>query len=316
MSILLFCLGALAFAVGGAVIGFGIPINEFSFGNTLIIAGTTAAAGGLIVFALGAVVSKLQKLAASLDNAALDRPARPIERYEAGMPPAPKAAPKMAAKAAPGRVPFPPKPKVAAPAPQPAASMPPTPATVQRSEPPVTESFAAAFAPTLRNPDEPPAAIEEDAVSLSLTQAMAAALSGTSEAEKRSKEKPAPAPPVSEPPPHFEPPILPFPAPERQPGSDFDMMWPPPVRPRGTQADNETASDREALRPENAAAASPEQEADEPAGAPQPAVLKSGVVDGMAYTLYTDGSIEAEMPHGTLRFASINELREYLESSS
>ena len=29
----------------------------------------------------------------------------------------------------------------------------------------------------------------------------------------------------------------------------------------------------------------------------------------MGYTLYVDGSIEAELPQGTLRFASINELR-------
>ncbi len=45
-------------------------------------------------------------------------------------------------------------------------------------------------------------------------------------------------------------------------------------------------------------------------------ILKSGVVDGMAYTLYSDGSIEAEMPQGTMRFASITELRAYLEKSS
>ena len=43
------------------------------------------------------------------------------------------------------------------------------------------------------------------------------------------------------------------------------------------------------------------------------AILKSGVVDGMAYTLYTDGSIEAELPEGTVRFGSIGELREHLE---
>jgi hypothetical protein len=46
------------------------------------------------------------------------------------------------------------------------------------------------------------------------------------------------------------------------------------------------------------------------------AVLKSGVVDGMGYTLYVDGSIEAELPDGTLRFASINELRAHLEKNS
>ena len=46
------------------------------------------------------------------------------------------------------------------------------------------------------------------------------------------------------------------------------------------------------------------------------AILKSGVVDGMGYTLYVDGSIEAELPQGTLRFASINELRDHLENNA
>jgi hypothetical protein len=30
----------------------------------------------------------------------------------------------------------------------------------------------------------------------------------------------------------------------------------------------------------------------------RPEVVKSGVVDGMAYTLYADGSIEANLPEG------------------
>jgi hypothetical protein len=42
-------------------------------------------------------------------------------------------------------------------------------------------------------------------------------------------------------------------------------------------------------------------------------VLKSGTVDGMAYSLYSDGSIEAQMPEGMMRFGSINELRAHLE---
>ena len=45
-------------------------------------------------------------------------------------------------------------------------------------------------------------------------------------------------------------------------------------------------------------------------------VLKSGVVDGMAYSLYSDGSIEAQMPEGMMRFASIDELREHLDQRS
>ena len=46
------------------------------------------------------------------------------------------------------------------------------------------------------------------------------------------------------------------------------------------------------------------------------AILKSGVVEGMTYTLYADGSIEAELPDGTVRFGSIAELRAHIESNS
>jgi hypothetical protein len=46
---------------------------------------------------------------------------------------------------------------------------------------------------------------------------------------------------------------------------------------------------------------------------PEVTVLKSGVVDGMAYSLYSDGSIEAQMPEGMMRFASIDELRVHLD---
>ena len=45
-------------------------------------------------------------------------------------------------------------------------------------------------------------------------------------------------------------------------------------------------------------------------------VLRSGIVDGMAYTLYSDGSIEAQLPQGTLRFGSITELRQHLEQGA
>ena len=84
----------------------------------------------------------------------------------------------------------------------------------------------------------------------------------------------------------------------------FDAIWPSerPVR-----------EGREAAQPDDRGRAeepSPEQG---PASGSQPAtILKSGVINGMAYTLYTDGSIEAELPQGTLRFGSLDELRDYL----
>jgi hypothetical protein len=47
-------------------------------------------------------------------------------------------------------------------------------------------------------------------------------------------------------------------------------------------------------------------------GTPETTVYKSGVIDGMAYTLFMDGSIEAELPQGKVRFASVDELQKYL----
>jgi hypothetical protein len=57
----------------------------------------------------------------------------------------------------------------------------------------------------------------------------------------------------------------------------------------------------------------PSAEPAQPPGRQGVSILKSGVVDGMAYTLYSDGSIEAQLPQGTMRFNSIEELRLQLE---
>jgi hypothetical protein len=70
-------------------------------------------------------------------------------------------------------------------------------------------------------------------------------------------------------------------------------------------------------RPEARAEPRPEVRAEprpEPHPEPRPlSILKSGVIDEMAYTLFTDGSIEAQMPDGTMRFSSIEELRRHLD---
>jgi len=47
-------------------------------------------------------------------------------------------------------------------------------------------------------------------------------------------------------------------------------------------------------------------------GDPSTTVVRSGIIHGMAYTLYADGSIEAELPIGTVRFASIEELQDHV----
>jgi len=105
----------------------------------------------------------------------------------------------------------------------------------------------------------------------------------------------------------------------------FDAMWPadskPPVKgpPLGepkpdAQADSRVDTKSDTTAPENfpSVVRRPGPETLKPRAV---AILKSGVVDGMGYTLYVDGSIEAELPQGTLRFASINELRSHLEKN-
>jgi len=68
--------------------------------------------------------------------------------------------------------------------------------------------------------------------------------------------------------------------------------------------------------PVSEAAPDPRPAAGEPAAPAPVSVLKSGVVEGMAYTLYSDGSIEAQLPQGTLRFGSITALRNHIESGA
>jgi hypothetical protein len=80
------------------------------------------------------------------------------------------------------------------------------------------------------------------------------------------------------------------------------------------------APERDATLPPRASPAppgtgvSPARAAEPPAGSAE--VYKSGVIDGMAYTLYTDGSIEAELPQGTIRFATVEALQTYLTGRS
>jgi hypothetical protein len=106
---------------------------------------------------------------------------------------------------------------------------------------------------------------------------------------------------------------------ERQSGPDFDALWPKGPRPSRSVE----ASTAPIARGPNVTAIQSPQNADVP-HAPAPpngqdsaiSVLKSGVVNGMPYTLYSDGSIEAQLAEGTLRFGSITELRNHIEQSA
>jgi hypothetical protein len=117
-------------------------------------------------------------------------------------------------------------------------------------------------------------------------------------------------------PPHSEPAE---PAEPEAPPASFDDAWPKADRARPPEP---PAARRPPPPPRPSSSfepAAPQPAAPPPAPEPPPAeqspvtVLKSGIVDGMAYSLYSDGSIEAQMPEGMMRFASIDELRAHLD---
>ena len=288
MSVLLFVVGAIATVAGVGMVGYGIPINEFSFGNTLIVAGTTLAVGGLVIIAIGAAVSKLQQITEAITA----RSPRRLELFE--HPGSTRAAPMQ------DRIPFPPRTKAA----PPRSELPPV-ETSTAAEVPADENAVASTAPMLRNPDVPLAERREvneyEELSLSLRQPTAAP-------GEYAKEQPTlpPAPPVMEKRagPAIDAPLR-SPPRGRPHTTSFDAVWPPESR--ASRAAQET---KPKPQPEPPQADVVREEPGEPA------ILKSGVVDGMGYTLYVDGSIEAELPQGTLRFASINELREHLAKNS
>jgi hypothetical protein len=279
VSVLLVGIGVFALVAGLVMVGFGIPINEFSFGNTLIMAGTTAAVGGLIIIGLGMTVGQLRRIAEALAFQSHARSIQPAESLESTG----RAAP------AQGRAAFPPRPKAE---PHP-FDMVASASADERALP-----FAA---PKLRNPDEPAVAVE-DHISLSPQQPTGAP-SGAIESSSAAKA-PEPAPPWRASPPPMQ--VRPTPAP------NFDAMWPAEPKPPATPPAGEPRPEPTEAIPFRAV----KRIEPEPPKPRAVAILKSGVVDGMGYTLYVDGSIEAELPQGTLRFASINELRSHLEKNT
>ena len=267
MSMLLFIIGGIAVMVGAAMVAFGVPINEFSFGNTLIVSGSTVGTGGLIIIAIAAAVSRLNRIAEAIAQRAEPFPHEALE-----------APPEAHGVEAPGRMPFPPR---------------------TRGVTPLAAESAAeeAAAPALRNPEAPPVPEE-------------VALAPHGEAADRCRRRPvSPCPGGRQ---HRRlrrrsnpPSSRPGASASRRRGAISTPCGPSsrPSRRRARQAEPEPAPEPPPPPPELPAAEMPRTIA----------VLKSGVVDGMGYTLYVDGSIEAELPQGTLRFASIDELRAHLE---
>jgi len=95
----------------------------------------------------------------------------------------------------------------------------------------------------------------------------------------------------------------------------FEDAWPRTERMRPSEVLAQRRAGRAGSAEGRAGGGPPERPPmlrDEPSGAAV-TVIKSGVVDGMGYSLYSDGSIEAQMPEGMMRFGSIDELRAHLD---
>jgi len=333
---ILLMLGVLGVLAGIATIGFGIPINEFSLGTTLIIAGTTGLTGGLILIGLATVVSELNRLGEALRGRAVARPARPpadvpepvaVAPAPAPVAPAPAAvaaAPLPSARPAPPQVPFPPRPKAEAPPRDlgPVEPRQPAPSAVDVSAAAI-ERLRSSIPRADRVKPEPSVVAEVDEVPLSPNgathhrqQARAPVAESAPEPKAEDTARAGEATAVEA----LKASRLDFlfrSKPVRQaPSESFDAVWPADGQSaKSASRDPEPRFERSA-RPA-AEAASYVEPASAPAAEPATvAILKSGVVDGMAYTLYADGSIEAKLPHGTVRFGSIAELRAHIENNS
>jgi hypothetical protein len=266
-------------------VAYGISIKEFSFGNTMILAGAVMACTGTIMIALCVVIRELKSVAEHLEMSAAMTP-------RSGFP-----APLARADATPdGRslddndFPFN---QIGAADPADVES------GASLSEPPPWHEETAARERSRR--EAPPLPAETAPAPKERRNLLFSSTSRRERerAEARRTETWAAGPSPAEPS-------------EPQPAA-FEDAWLQSERASATDAPprrNSRAPSTFADRNAGAGRAIPSGRREEPADV---TVLKSGVVDGMAYTLYSDGSIEAQLPEGTMRFASIDALRAHLD---
>jgi hypothetical protein len=348
MSAFLLVLGVILTAVGVVAVGFGVPNHEFGLGNTFILAGTMAAIGGLLLIGLSAGVRQLRRIAdtvAPRPVAPHRQPPAAIDEASARAAPLPRIPypPKPSAerewREPPAIAPPDEVPEEVPPAERPRPNIF---GVARGSEPPeVEEPESVPLAPTRTPPGgrtapplEPPRDAGRD--SKISPPDMMARLSNLATPPRQRAERPRPPerarvnmrdsawpadtravrPTRSETiprAPRLDPrpePRPEGPVPARQ-EPRFDMRPESRPEPRNEPRHDVRAEPRFEGPREEAVDHGHEAAPDEP----RVAILKSGVIDGMAYTLYTDGSIEAELPQGTMRFATIDQLRMHLEQS-
>jgi hypothetical protein len=283
MMMLLLMAGLGAFVGGLVAILFGIPVKEFSFGNTLIVVGAMAACTGLIMIALAVVVGELKTIARRVGSRALAE-VRPREGLAAALPDSDE-----------DEFIFPRDP----------------------STPPDEEGFESAappISPPVRNGPNASRAPQNGQSEPDPVEGAPKARRNLmfASASRKERERTQTRPPEVSP--------VPPPLPLQPPPADIGEPPPPNL--------DDSRSRQERIRPpdpppQRRGSRGPAAFTEPNAGADAPlvrnvdqkpvTVLKSGVVDGMAYSLYSDGSIEAQMPEGLMRFASIDELRSHLD---
>ena len=274
-------IAGIGFLLAGLLgVAFGIPVKEFSFGNTEILAGVITACTGAIMLGLWMVIRELREVAQALAFGAAVTPRAASPQPDPGPAPYGQAAESDGSLFN--------QPGAAQPGEAEPAAAPSAPPTL----PPWHEETVLRDRVRGDSPPALPASTAE--VAPAARQKRNLLFSSTSRRERERAEASAPGK-AGEPP------------------ATFEQAWPQPERARPPEAPIRRSS-RTASTEGNAGPAAdrppPVVRDEEP---PAVTMLKSGVVDGMAYSLYSDGSIEAQMPEGMMRFASIDELRAYLD---
>jgi hypothetical protein len=275
MMVVLLIAGIGFLLAGLLTIGFGIPVKEFSFGNTLILTGTVAACTGMTMLGLWMVVRELRNIARRLGPA--------VATEDRGLLFSPD---QLAAENAGNAEPSAPSP------------------------PPWREDAASRDRVRSDMPSAPESV--ETAPAAKPRRNLLFSSSSRRETERAQARTTDPSPPDGRP-----PPAAPAASESGEaPPARFDDAWPKPERSRAADVSPRRSGRTLSTSTEASAdAAGAERQTPVPRKEDQPpvTVLKSGVVDGMAYSLYSDGSIEAQMPEGMMRFASIDELRAHLD---
>jgi hypothetical protein len=269
---------------GLLAIAYGIGV-QLSTGNTLIIAGVIGVCTGAIMLGLWMTVRELKnisrRLAGGVPEARGEAMARPGLPVAATRDSAPADGGFPAAEQPGGSGPFAP------------AALPPWQNEAVLRDHPIPEPM---------HPEPPPSASKPKRNLL---------FSSTSrkERERAQARSSEPLPPdLLSPDLRSKSPIAPLDDPAEPPPASFEDAWPKAERARPGEIAPQRRSGR--MPPTLAEANGGPAHAED---RPEVTVLKSGVVDGMAYSLYSDGSIEAQMPEGMMRFASIDELRAHLD---